>query len=698
MSYRKIRYFLLLFLLLRVLPAEGASVVDSLKISLAKATTVADSVKILYNIFDCTSYSNQGEVLDQLYSAAIKSRDSHVINDELKLSSNYHYLNDSINNVLIARAAGLPDTDEKRSTMLFLKVRAVANQVRSLPEEKREARLREYLALHSASEAYETYDRIEYLFMLCLYLRLSTEGELLTKYFQELQGLIDKLPARDISLKSLFYTQAANTYLANEMYQEAVSANRTLLEIIHELERQYAAKGRIYRNYDRSKYICYRRLLRCHDAIDSDEIDNIYIALNDLADSDPSLRQDFDVRMRPTIYYMMAKKQYADVIPLLRRQIEDKNNTREEQLYLVEALLEASNAIGDKDNELLALQMSNQLLKKRIESKASESYKELQIVYEVNDLKQANDELVEANQQIVLDRHKEQLIYAFIGLVILIILLGVVFFFYRRSRRLTANLSDSNAMIVGERDALKRAEKDLIKARDKAKASDRMKTDFVNNMSHEIRTPLEAIVEYSGLIADCADEDKRDYIKRFADVISLNADVLLSLVNDVLELPSLESAKMSIHFVQCSAREICKEAAEKVMSHLKPGVRLIFDEQAHADVKIQTDPQRVEQVLGNLLTNAAKFTEHGSIELDYTLSRDGKYITFAVTDTGIGIPRGKEEIIFSRFEKLNSSTPGSGLGLYISRMLAALLKGELKLDSDYRKGARFLLVLPVKEK
>lgn len=698
MSYRKIRYFLLLFVLLRVFPAEGASVVDSLKISLAKATTVADSVKILYNIFDCTSYFNQGEVLDQLYSAAIKSCDSHVINDVLKLSSNYHYLNDSINNVLIARAAGLPDTDEKRSTMLFLKVRAVANQVRSLPEEKREARLREYLALHSASEAYETYDRIEYLFMLCSYLRLSTEGELLTKYFQELQGLIDKLPARDISLKSLFYTQAANTYLANEMYQEAVSANRTLLEIIHELERQYAAKGRIYRNYDRSKYICYRRLLRCHDAIDSDEIDNIYIALNDLADSDPSLRQDFDVRMRPTIYYMMAKKQYADVIPLLRRQIEDKNNTREEQLYLVEALLEASNAIGDKDNELLALQMSNQLLKKRIESKASESYKELQIVYEVNDLKQANDELVEANQQIVLDRHKEQLIYAFIGLVILIILLGVVFFFYRRSRRLTANLSDSNAMIVGERDALKRAEKDLIKARDKAKASDRMKTDFVNNMSHEIRTPLEAIVEYSGLIADCADEDKRDYIKRFADVISLNADVLLSLVNDVLELPSLESAKMSIHFVQCSAREICKEAAEKVMSHLKPGVRLIFDEQAHADVKIQTDPQRVEQVLGNLLTNAAKFTEHGSIELDYTLSRDGKYITFAVTDTGIGIPRGKEEIIFSRFEKLNSSTPGSGLGLYISRMLAALLKGELKLDSDYRKGARFLLVLPVKEK
>ena len=697
MSSRIVRYFLLSALLFCIMPARGANATGCLSRSLSCATTSADSIRLLYNIFDCTPAADQGPVLEELYKAALNSHDSHVMSDVLKLSSNYYYRNDSMNNVLIERANALPETDEKRSTLLFLKVRAVANQVRSLPDDKREAKLREYLAMHSASENYEIYDRIEYLFKLCSYLKLSTEGELLTRYFQELQELVDKLPARDISLKSLFYTQAANTYLANEMYQEAVNANRTLLEIINELERQCADKGRRYRNYDRSKYVSYRRLLRCHDNLSPEEIDDIYIAINDLADSDQSLRQDFDNRMRPTIYYMMAKKQYADVIPLLRRQIEDKNNTREEQLYLVESLRKAANAIGDKENELFALQMSNPLLKKRIESKANESYNELQIVYEVNDLKQANDELVEANQQIMLDRHKEQLIYALAGLVVLLLLLGVVFFFYRRSRRLTANLSDSNAMIVGERDALKRAEKDLIKARDKAKASDRIKTDFVNNMSHEIRTPLEAIVEYSGLIADCADEDKRNYIKRFSDVIALNADLLLTLVNDVLELPSLENARMSVHLESCSPREICKVAIESVISQLHPGVKLIFDEEDHPDIKIQTDPRRVEQVLLNLLSNAAKFTNEGTITLDYTLSPDGNSIEFAVTDTGIGIPHGKEEIIFSCFEKLNSSTHGSGLGLYISRLLAGLLKGELKLDADYRRGARFLFILPVKK-
>lgn len=367
-------------------------------------------------------------------------------------------------------------------------------------------------------------------------------------------------------------------------------------------------------------------------------------------------------------------------------------------MYLVESLLKASDAVEDKENQLVALQLSNQLLKKRIENKASESYKELQIVYEVNDLKQANDDLVTANQQIVLDRHKEQLTYALAGLVLLILLLSVVYFFYHRARRLTANLSDSNAMIVGERDALKRAQKDLIKARDKAKASDRIKTDFVNNMSHELRTPLEAIVEYSGLIADCADEDKRDYIKRFADVISLNADLLLTLVNDVLEIPSLENAKMSVRFDECSAKEICEYAVNNIEKQLKPDVKLVFAAADRPDIKVQTDSQRVEQVLLNLLKNAVNFTERGSIFLDYNLSADGKFISFTVTDTGIGIPLGKEEIIFSRFEKLNSTTPGSGLGLYISRLLAGLLKGELKLDSEYHKGARFVFTIPVNEK
>ena len=690
-----IKYITLSLIFIFSFSIQAQTLVDSLKNRLAEAQTPSDSIIILYNIYDSAPYSQQGEALENLYELALRRGDYHTVYDVLKQSSNYYTSNDSMQQVLINRAKSLPDNPEKRSTLIYMNVRAISNQARSLTQEQREAKLRDYLAQYSKSQDFDTYKRIEYLFCLCSYLRLSTEGELLTKYFQELQTLIDNLPARDLALKSLFYTQAANSYLSNEMIPEAVEANKTLLNIIEELERQHHAKGRIYRNYDRPAFICYRRLLRCHDALTLEEVDDYYKKIIPIIDRNPALQMLSGQSKKPTIYYLMAKKRYADAIPLIKEQLKDTVNTNEEVLYLVEALLKSSDSIGDKESQLKALEMSNELLKDRIGAKGAESYKELQIIYAVNDLKQTNDSLVLENQQIVLNRHKEQITYAIISLIVLVLLLVVVYVFYHRSKRLTANLSKSNAMIIDERDALKRTQKDLIDARDKAKAANRIKTDFVNNMSHEIRTPLEAIVEYSGLIADCADNDKRGYIKRFADVISLNTDLLLTLVNDVLDLPSLENAKVSVHIVQTSVQEICKMAIDNVRRHLKPDVQLVFANDGQEDVGIHTDPHRVEQVLLNLLMNAAKFTEKGLITLQYALTDDREKITFTVTDTGIGIPLGKEEVIFSRFEKLNSTTQGSGLGLYISRLLAGLLKGSLRLDAEYRKGARFIFTIPV---
>lgn len=695
MLSRLIRYITLSLISIFSFSMQAQTIVDSLKIRLAEAQNPSDSITILYNIYDSATNSQQGKALEDLYELALRQGDYHTAYDVLKQSSNYYTSNDSMQQVLISRAKCLPDHPEKQSTLIYMNVRAIANQARSLTEEQRYAKLREYLAQHSKSEDFDMYKRIEYLFNLCTYLRLNTEGELLTKYFQELQTLIDNLPARDLSLKSLFYTQAANSYLANEMIPEAVEANKTLLDIIEELDRQYKANGRIYRNYDRSAFICYRRLLRCHDALTPEEVDEFYEKIIPIINRNPSLQKLSGQRKKPMIYYMMAKKRYAEAVPLIKEQLKDTVNTNEEQFYLVEALLKAADSIGDKESLLAALDMSNEMLKNRIETKAAESYKELQIIYEVNELKQTNDELVLANQQIVLNRHKEQLTYATISLIVLVLLLVVVYMFYHRSKRLTANLTKSNAMIIDERDALKRTQKDLIEARDKAKAANRIKNDFVNNMSHEIRTPLEAIVEYSGLISDCADKDRREYIKRFADVISLNTDLLLTLVNDVLDLPSLENAKVSVHIVSTSVQKICNVAIDNVKRHLNPNVKFVFINDGQDDINIQTDPHRVEQVLLNLLMNAAKFTEKGFVTLKYALSADQQEITFTVTDTGIGIPLGKEEVIFSRFEKLNSASQGNGLGLYISRLLASLLKGNLRLDSDYRKGARFIFTIPV---
>ena len=177
--------------------------------------------------------------------------------------------------------------------------------------------------------------------------------------------------------------------------------------------------------------------------------------------------------------------------------------------------------------------------------------------------------------------------------------------------------------------------------------------------------------------------------------MSLNSDLLLTLVNDVLELPSLENSKLTINHIPCSLKEICQISIDSTTKHLSPDVRFVFENESDNDTVIRTDPQRVEQVLIHLLTNAAKFTEKGMISFGYKFSDDRKAITFTISDTGTGIPKGKEDLIFSRFTKLDASTQGNGLGLYISSLLASLLKGDLSLDKDYRTGARFTFTIPV---
>lgn len=689
----KIKLYLLAALSLCNLSSRSQTIVDSLTEQLSLMTTPSDSIAVLYNIFDCVPYNRQGEVLNRLYDVADRSNNVKVIADVLNHSSNY-FTSDSMVSVISKRIEKMPEGDAKNSTRLFHNVRSIGRMARALPEEKRDAILHEYLTKYDNSQNDDIYQRIECLFYLTTYLRSVTEGDLLVNYFKELQTLVDQLPARDLSLKSLFYTQAAMSYMVNGMYEEAVKANKTLLDIIDVLQRQYQSAGRIYRNYNRTQYVCYRRLLRCHEALTPEEIDDYYNRILEIKELDQSIKDDFEQRKIPTIYYLMGKKRYSEVIPLLKAEINNKNNTAEDYRYLVESLLTASETVGDRTALFDALKRSNELLRKRLKVKTYERYKELQVLYEMNNLKEQNSSLVLANHLRDNDKVRQQMLFAGIGLVVLVCVVILMSILYNRMRLLARRVENTNKLLVKEHDALTLAQKELIEARDKAKMSERVKTDFVNNMTHELRTPLETIVEYSGLIADYVKDDEHEYVKEYANLITLNSDLLYTLVTDVLDLPSLENNNLSVNLRPTPIKRICQIAISNIRKHLAPDVKFVYLNEGADDAIINTDAQRVEQVLNHLLSNAAKFTESGTITFGYKLSADRTKVTFTVTDTGIGIPRGQEETIFERFEKVDSHTQGNGLGLYIGRIIAELLKGELKLDADYRDGARFTFTIP----
>lgn len=243
--------------------------------------------------------------------------------------------------------------------------------------------------------------------------------------------------------------------------------------------------------------------------------------------------------------------------------------------------------------------------------------------------------------------------------------------------------------------ALKRKNKELAEERDKAQQSEKMKTMFIQNISHEIRTPLNAIVGFSDLMLtpDMALED--DEKENFKNIIHQNSDLLTGLVNDVLTLSELQSGKAKLDIVDCHCNSICRGAINTVMHRKPKDVELKFTTDVTDDFAIKSDTRRISQIVINFLTNAEKYTDHGTITLDCSAKKNQGFVTFTVTDTGCGIPKEKQAQVFERFEKLDDFHQGIGLGLNICAMIANLLGAKIGIDSSYNDGARFYVLIPL---
>ena len=230
--------------------------------------------------------------------------------------------------------------------------------------------------------------------------------------------------------------------------------------------------------------------------------------------------------------------------------------------------------------------------------------------------------------------------------------------------------------------------------KEKAVQAIQRKNMFLSNMSHEVRTPLNAIVGFSAVLTD-EDESFDDESRReFSEIIKVNSFQLLKLINDILDFSDFENDKITFNIRTHDAVKLCNEVVETVMVSRKLEVEMRFDTDLSV-LMLDTDDARLRQVLINLLVNAAKFTEQGSIVLELKMA-DADTALFSVTDTGCGIPPEKQHLIFERFEKLNDFVQGSGLGLSICQLIVKYMNGKLWVDSGYTRGARFCFTHPLK--
>ena len=234
----------------------------------------------------------------------------------------------------------------------------------------------------------------------------------------------------------------------------------------------------------------------------------------------------------------------------------------------------------------------------------------------------------------------------------------------------------------------------LRRTNEKVRLADAAKTRFVQNMSHEVRTPLNAIVGFSQLLSlpdgSFPEEEKQE----FAGHIVNNTKMLTMLLDDILHVSAMDSGNYRITYEDGEMHYMAQAAISSAEHRLKPGVRMYYDPETTEPHTFITDPHRVQQILINLLTNACKHTTEGEIRLTSSLTQNPGFVTYAIEDTGSGIPPEQADTIFVRFTKLNDFVQGMGLGLSICRDIAQRMNARVYLDTAYTGGARFVLELP----
>lgn len=322
-------------------------------------------------------------------------------------------------------------------------------------------------------------------------------------------------------------------------------------------------------------------------------------------------------------------------------------------------------AMGDYENAFKHHKFHMQVKDSINSASLEEQLGELQVKYEVDKLHNENCRL----------EMKNRLILVITLFIVLLLVTGIccyLFYTLKRERRMKKMLGELNKK-VGE--------------------SEKMKTAFINSMCHEIRTPLNAIVGFSGIITDMTIEDEKAK-KEYYTLITANAEILASLIDHLLIVANLDSSDASLPCEPANVSNVCRQEMGKLEQWAKPGVTYRM-ELPEDEISVSTNEQYLSLVIENLLNNANKFTDTGTITLKMRLDKTQGTLRIEVADTGCGIPSEKREEVFQRFTKLDEFAQGNGLGLYLSRLIIKRLSGSIFIDPDYTEGTRMVIDLPL---
>lgn len=636
---------------------------DRLRQGLSGVHTAADSIKILYDVFDVLPRRERIPVGEEIYKTAGRVHNTGVQLDILRLLSVIFDTDEPLAKIE-AELDKLPNSNEREETRLFIKMRRVSLQSRKQSEKERQQEIVNILHSYEDTVKKSNLDQILDIYTLVEYLKNDATGDMLKEYIERLTEMVNS-PEILYAVQNNVYSEAASIYSEAQDYDKAVAANLKLLKVIDNLEKSYHDNGRLYRNYDVSRYVVYRRMLRNAQALKPGEAEKYYRMAMELAEKNSDVRQEVENNPRIHAYYYYAIGDYSTAAKYLKDVIR-RNSSIASQKQFLEMLIDASAKTGDDKTRLEALTDYTSLLSELNELKAAEKSRELQILFDLQDLKTRNQELEINNQEQEINSERQIMTLLIVAFAILVIALVIMLFNWGRNQKNTIRMGLMADNLHRERYKLR----------------DSLYTDY----------PLET--------DPLSEEDKyRDLTwrkrMRKAGQNRGNATIFMTegIINDMLFIATTAHADMIKNITKISASQLMSQTEAKAISEKGDGSMVKIAYPAR-DFDIKTDKECFISLMIHIFDVAAKYFPGCPISLSCDEPRDG-HVNFAITvERGIAASD-EDPQIFLDMELSKILLHDEKSGLFLCRMISMLLKCKLIADMNYTEGTRYLLRMPV---
>lgn len=682
-------YILLIYLLAFSLATEGNTAVkDSLSEALPSASSPLQKLEIMTNLMDLSRQEEQVEYAKQLYWLALEEDEDYYKEAALTEILRFYVNTDAKDSAKVYLAEAERELKGKARDFLVTYMKTIMD-VRVVYYTKGEDRMKlieKYKLRLETEKDMPVLDKISnyYLLGMANSNRVDPKNQdaiykEVCYYMNNLIELSDNIPLR---YSYLFRLNTLNIL----SLMEATPENRVKASLRYlNMQKEYAdTKEMKKRPYTSKRHLlnAYSTLATAAETVGKDMATyyfNYFIDLNRKYPEDAAFSAEYDRYFTSLNYYKLIRDfqkaaDYNDSVIYYFRHADFQFDLTENIVLTLKDKIDCLDSLHRYKDAYEAYKEYSVLLDSARTRSMENKVEDLEIKKHV-------DELVVEKKALEIDLQKSRSqLYLFLALLILSICFGIfIFFRLGKIKSLYKELQESNRLV--------------IIASEKAQESERMKNAFIKNMCHEVRTPLNAINGFAELIT--SDGISPEEKKEFSKIIYTNCHNITSMMNDVLVIAQLDSSNEVLPLEPVHISLLCHHEMNKLKKlQQKPDIHYQVEGDKSNDL-IYSDPNHFGIIISHLLSNANKFTNQGSITLSYRPEEEGRIMCICVTDTGCGIPADKSEWIFERFTKNDDFIPGSGLGLYLCRLITQRLNGSLKLDTCYTGGARFILRLPI---